>query len=74
MSFRSRARARLRSEKGQTMSEYLLVISVIVIAIVAATLTPVTTAAQKGSDGFTKTFDNVSQNGVVGPQGSAPQR
>lgn len=57
---------RLRSEAGQSMAEYMLLISVIVIAVVAATYDPISNAYRTGSQQYETKVTNASKKGGFG--------
>lgn len=61
---RSRIWKRAKSERGQTMTEYLLVISVLVIGIVAVTYGPMKAAFEDGSKGYKTKVEGATAAGV----------
>lgn len=54
---------RAAGNRGQTMSEYLLVISVLVIGIAAVTYTPMADAFKDGSDAYTQKVSKATEKG-----------
>lgn len=62
-------RKRLRTRHGQATTEYLLVVSVLVIAIVAVAYDPMRVAAQGGSRGFQKKLEPATAKGNFGEPG-----
>jgi hypothetical protein len=55
---------RLLRRRGQTTTEYMLVISVIVIGVVAVTWDPMMGALSSGTQDYNSNFTNGSQAGV----------
>ena len=64
----NRLRTRARGSAGQSTAEYMLFISVIVIAIVAATYDPMHQALQDGSQQWQGKVTNASSKGGFGVQ------
>lgn len=62
-------RKRLRTRRGQATTEYLLVVSVLVIAIVAVLYDPMADAAKGGSRGFQKKLEPATAKGNFGEPG-----
>lgn len=62
-------RSRLRKSRGQATTEYLLVISVLVVAFVAVAYDPMRVAAQKGSKGFQNKLEPATAKGNFGEPG-----
>lgn len=60
---------RARSPLGQATTEYLLVISVLVIAFVAIAWDPMRQAAQGGSQGLQNKLEPATAKGVFGEPG-----
>ncbi len=60
---RRRLEHRARSRTGQTVTEYLLVITVFVIAIAAVVYDPIAAAFLDGTDGFYKTAVQGAETG-----------
>jgi len=60
----------IRGEEGQTATEYMLIISVVVIAVVAAAYTFVPTF-QNGVSELAKDVSTILSTGKIGGQGQA---
>ena len=60
--------ARTRSERGQSMTEYMLLISVLVIGVIAATYDPMHKAYKDGSDQWKSKVTSASSKGGFGVQ------
>jgi hypothetical protein len=59
---------RARGNKGQTISEYMIVISVLAIAVVAVTYNPISDAFSGGSQDFQDKVTNAGDKGGFGVQ------
>lgn len=68
---RSRSR---RKSPGQTMTEYMLIISVIVIALTTAVYRPMYSAISAGSEGWRERQERDSKNGYVGTSSLGTER
>lgn len=66
-------RIRRRRTTAQTITEYMLIISVVVIALTAAVYRPMNAAYDAGSKGWTDRQKQDSSNGYVG-QGERGER
>ena len=62
---------RARSSQGQGTTEYMLVISVLVIAIVAVTYDPMNTAIALGSRDFNTKVKSATETGAFTDDGQA---
>ena len=60
---------RLRTSRGQATTEYLLVISVLVVAFVAIAYDPLRLAAQGGSQGLQNKLEPATAKGNFGDPG-----
>lgn len=59
-------RARKNKSLGQTASEYMLVISVIVLALTAAVYTPMKQAIQDGASDYKDKYEEAGKQGYMG--------
>lgn len=62
-----------RRQLGQTATEYMMVISVIVLALTAAVYTPMKNALKEGSRDYKQKYQDAGKNGYMG-QGSDGKR
>ena len=67
-------RSRRSKSKGQTVSEYLLVISVIVIALRGVMFPPLYAAFEEGTADIREDYKCTTQNGAVGSCGAYEER